>query len=70
MATVGPDQKIVIKPIVVARDLGTEIEVASGLAPTDRIILNPPEITATAKIVRLSGHTAKTAPTAKTGRAE
>ncbi len=43
MATLGPGNKVAIKPIVVAQDLGTSIEVASGIAAKDRIILNPPD---------------------------
>ena len=43
LATVGPGNKVVMKPITAGRDLGTEIEVRSGLAPTDRVIDSPPE---------------------------
>ena len=43
VATVGPHQKVELKPIEVGRDLGTEIEVTSGIEPTDRVIDGPPE---------------------------
>ena len=43
LATVGPGDKVVMKPIVAGRDLGTEIEVRSGLAATDRVIDSPPD---------------------------
>jgi RND family efflux transporter MFP subunit len=43
VATVDGNSKIVLKPITVARDLGQVIEIASGLAATDRVIENPPD---------------------------
>jgi len=42
-AIVGPDNKVILKPVRVGRDLGTEIEIVSGLDPTDRVINNPPD---------------------------
>ena len=41
VATLGKDDKVVVKAITVGRDLGTEVEVLSGVEPTDRIIDNP-----------------------------
>jgi RND family efflux transporter MFP subunit len=35
------DGKIALTPIAVARDLGKELEVASGVAPGDQVVLNP-----------------------------
>jgi membrane fusion protein, multidrug efflux system len=43
VATVGPGDKVVLKPVTVLRDLGTSIEIASGLTPTDRVIESPPD---------------------------
>jgi RND family efflux transporter MFP subunit len=43
VATVGQDDKVVLKPVTVSRDLGTSIELASGLSPTDRVIESPPD---------------------------
>lgn len=54
VATVGPDRKVNIKPIKVARDLGGEIEVASGVLTKDRIIVNPSEVIQEGEIVRLA----------------
>jgi hypothetical protein len=42
-ATVGPDGRVVIKPLIIGRDLGSTVEIASGLSPADRIIDNPPD---------------------------
>ena len=41
VATVGPGEKVVLKGIKIARDLGREIEIAPGLQPDDRVILSP-----------------------------
>ena len=43
MATVGEDEKVVLKPVKIARDLGTSLEIASGLSPQDRVIESPPD---------------------------
>ncbi len=45
VATVGDDNKVHIKTITLGRDLGTELEVTSGLTPDDRVVLNPGEQT-------------------------
>jgi len=37
------DDKVVIKPITIARDNGSTIEVASGLEASDRVIESPPD---------------------------
>jgi membrane fusion protein, multidrug efflux system len=43
VATVGPDDRVRFKPITIARDLGTEITIATGLIGSDRIIVTPPD---------------------------
>ena len=43
VATVGPDNRVVFKPISIARDRGDVIEISSGLALNDRIIDSPPD---------------------------
>jgi len=55
IATVDSNQRVLVKPVSIARDLGTVIEVASGLAPGDRVIENPPEGVATGAIVNVTG---------------
>ncbi len=37
------DGKVHFQKVVVGRDLGTELEIASGIAPDDRVIVNPGE---------------------------
>jgi RND family efflux transporter MFP subunit len=43
VATVGDGDRVVMKPVKVARDLGTSIEIATGLVPADRVIESPPD---------------------------
>jgi hypothetical protein len=55
IATVGADNRVVLKPVSIGRDLGPVIELASGLAPEDRVIQNPPDGIANGTEVRLVG---------------
>lgn len=41
VATVNQEQRVVLKPITINRDFGSEVEIASGLAFGERVILNP-----------------------------
>jgi len=43
VATVGPDNRVALKTVTIARDLGDVIEISSGLVATDRIIDSPPD---------------------------
>ena len=43
VATVGAGDRILLKKISIARDLGREIEIATGLAPDDQIVITPPD---------------------------
>ena len=43
VATVGPDDRVVFKTVKIARDLGRDIELASGVSLDDRIINAPPD---------------------------
>jgi len=55
IATVDADNHVLVKPVSIARDLGTVVELASGLAPNDRVIENPPDGIGTGDTVRLAG---------------
>jgi membrane fusion protein, multidrug efflux system len=59
VATVGVDDKVLFKTVTIARDLGRDIELASGIAPDDRIITAPPDGLADGDQVRVVGGTAK-----------
>ena len=63
VATVGADSKVAIKPITIVRDLGATIEISSGPALSDRIILNPPQSLSDGDEVRI----AENQPSAKAG---
>jgi RND family efflux transporter MFP subunit len=54
-AVVGPDSHVHLRRVVVGRDLGATIEVASGLSPTDRVIVNPPDSITDGQLVRVVG---------------
>jgi RND family efflux transporter MFP subunit len=43
VATLGAGNHVVIKPISILRDLGTSVEIASGLSRNDKVIDNPPD---------------------------
>jgi RND family efflux transporter MFP subunit len=43
VAALGPDGKVVLRKVTVARDFGTSIELSSGVEPNDKIIDNPPD---------------------------
>ena len=61
VATVGPEDKVLFKTVKIARDLGKEIEIASGLTPDDRIIVAPPDGIADGDQVRVAGAKGKPA---------
>ena len=62
VATVGPDDKVLFKTVTIARDLGKDIELASGIAADDRIIVAPPDGIADGDQVRVSGAKAGAKP--------
>jgi membrane fusion protein, multidrug efflux system len=59
VATVGPDDKVLFKTVTIARDLGRDIELGSGITPDDRIIVAPPDGIADGDQVRVVGAKAK-----------
>ena len=55
VATVGSDGRIILKQVTIARDLGNEVEIASGITADDRVVANPPDGIATGDKVRVAG---------------
>ena len=55
VATVGKDNRVVMKPIRIANDLGPQVEVSSGLDASDEVIDNPPDSLTTGDAVRVAG---------------
>jgi len=53
VAMLEPGNKVVMKPIRIATDLGTFVEVAAGLKPGDRVIDNPPDSLQVGDVVRV-----------------
>jgi RND family efflux transporter MFP subunit len=43
IATVDSDNRVVLKPVSIDRDLGAVVDLAAGVAPNDRVIENPPD---------------------------
>jgi RND family efflux transporter MFP subunit len=55
LATVDPEDRVKFKTVTIARDLGRDIELASGISPDDRIIIAPPDGLADGDQVRVAG---------------
>jgi RND family efflux transporter MFP subunit len=55
IATVDANNRVLLKPVTIGRDLGAVIELASGLSPNDRVIQNPPDGIGNGAEVRLAG---------------
>lgn len=53
VAAVTRDNRVLMKPITIATDLGTQVIVGSGLSAGDRVVNNPPDSLATGDKVRL-----------------
>ncbi len=54
VAVAGRDGKAHLKTVTIGRDFGTYIEVATGLAPTDRVIDNPGDAIAEGEAIRVA----------------
>jgi hypothetical protein len=55
VAVVGEDDRIVVKKISIGRNLGTRVEVLSGVTPSDRVVVSPPDSLAAGDLVRIAG---------------
>ena len=66
IATLGADNRVLLKPVSIERDLGAIVELATGLAPSDRVIENPPDGVANGAEVRIAGGVPVVAATGKT----
>ncbi|HVJ55653.1 MAG TPA: efflux RND transporter periplasmic adaptor subunit [Aliidongia sp.] len=54
VATIGAGDKIALKPITIGRDLGTEVEVRTGLTPEDEVVDSPSDSLADGDRVQLA----------------
>ncbi|WP_395665888.1 efflux RND transporter periplasmic adaptor subunit [Methylocella sp.] len=67
VAAVGPNDRVKITPVALGRNLGSEVEIKSGLSRADRVVDNPSETLASGDLVRPVGE--ETASAAQAGRA-
>ena len=66
VAILGKDNHVELRPVKLGRNLGTDVEVLSGLSVQDRVIESPPDSLSTGDLVRVADNTpAPSAPTAK-----
>ncbi len=61
VATVGADNRIVLKDVRIVRDLGTTVEIA-GVSPDERIVANPPDSIGDGEEVRVMEAAGEKAP--------
>ncbi|HEX5278553.1 MAG TPA: efflux RND transporter periplasmic adaptor subunit [Micropepsaceae bacterium] len=54
VATINPQNQVVLKAVTVAEDLGTSVRLNSGVSPTDRVIDNPPDSIGNGDVVRVA----------------
>ena len=63
VAVVGGDGRVTVKPVTIARDEGSSVQISGGLSPRDRVIDSPPDA------VRSGDHVKVQAPSAGKGAA-
>ena len=54
VAALDADDRVMLKPVTVGRDLGNRVEIESGLSPSDRLVDNPLESTETGDKVNVA----------------
>jgi RND family efflux transporter MFP subunit len=61
-AVVGDDHHVRLRPVKVGRDLGSSIEIDSGLSTSDKVVDNPPDSLAEGQLVRVARPSAARRP--------
>jgi RND family efflux transporter MFP subunit len=56
VAIVSANNRVMLKPVTISRDLGREVEIATGLSADDRVIESPPDGLASGDEVRVASH--------------
>lgn len=51
VATVAADNRVVMKPVKIARDLGARVEIDAGLSANDHVVDNPPDSLVSGELV-------------------
>ena len=54
VAVLDKENKVVLKSIKISRDFGSEVEIESGIAPGEKIIVNPPDSLTNGQKVRVA----------------
>lgn len=54
VAALGADDRVMLKPVIVGRNLGNRVEIESGLAPSDLLVDSPLESTQTGDSVNVA----------------
>lgn len=54
VAVVDNENRIELKKVMVGRNLGTQIEILEGVAPSDRVVDSPPDSLAAGDVVRIA----------------
>jgi RND family efflux transporter MFP subunit len=54
VAVLGSGDRVELRPVTLGRNLGTDVEVLKGLAPSDHVIDSPPDSLATGDLVRVA----------------
>jgi RND family efflux transporter MFP subunit len=67
VATLGPGDKVDIKPVTLGRNLGIEVEVVKGLSASDRVINSPPDSLAAGDVVHVAGQSSSAEESATNG---
>jgi RND family efflux transporter MFP subunit len=62
VATVSPGERVVMKPVRIARDLGTVVDIDAGLSRKDRVVDNPPDSLSNGDLVRVQKQGAANRP--------
>jgi RND family efflux transporter MFP subunit len=64
---IGADGKVFMRPVTVGRDLGQNIDIASGVAPGDKVIDSPPDDLNAGDTVKIAGAPAASGKAAANG---
>jgi RND family efflux transporter MFP subunit len=67
VAVIGPDNRIVAKIISIGRNLGSRVEVLSGLVSSDRVVISPSDSLAEGDLVRIAGEAGSTGNELRSG---
>ena len=62
VATVGADNKLLLKKLTIGRDLGNSVEVLQGITTEDAVVINPPDSLETGQQVNVTTGNTPAAP--------